>query len=218
MKNPNITKHNHNLFFATFGLILIFLILAISAYSNAFFDLDLRFSRYLQSFQNPTFSFVMNFVSEIGDGFKLELIVGSLALILFYTGNTIGAFSITASPLIAAFVGSYMKKIIGRPRPGSDLVTIQELLKDKSFPSLHVILFTVIFGYIIYLAFHNIKNYWLKNIIILSSSFLILTIGLSRIYLGAHWASDTVGGYVLGALILLFTIGLNKRNDKNAKR
>jgi undecaprenyl-diphosphatase len=71
------------------------------------------------------------------------------------------------------------------------------------------LIFTVFFGYMLYLSIYKVKTRWLKTFIALPATFLILTIGISRIYLGAHWASDTVGGYLLGALFLIFAIKIS---------
>ncbi len=218
MKNSHSNYLVHNRKLLIFTLLVIFVILGISAHSFAFFSLDLRFSQYLQGFKNTFFSALMIFVSSIGDGLYLELLVGTSILFLVHTGYRLDAFKLAVSSLVAVLLGSVTKRMIGRPRPDSDLVTIQELLKDKSFPSLHVLLYTVIFGYLLYFALSHFKTKWLKLVVIFSCTVLILTIGLSRIYLGAHWASDTIGGYILGTLILLITIRQAKNSTKNAKR
>ncbi len=211
MKNTPTIKKNHNTSSILIGLIIIFIVLGFSAHYYAFFDIDLQISRYLQGYKNSFFSLAMNFVSEIGDDFHLELIVISMMIALIYSGSKMEAFKLAVASLAGVAVGSISKLIVARPRPISDLVNIQEILNDKSFPSLHVLLFTVIFGYLIYLAPQKIRTTWLKNLVVIGATTLLLTIGVSRIYLGVHWASDTLGGYVMGAIILICTINLNKK-------
>ena len=130
--------------------------------------------------------------------------------LLFLAGLKVEAIKTALLTASAATVGSFVKSLVNRPRPGSDLVIIQEALVSKSFPSLHVLTFAVFFGYMLYLALYKVQTQWLKIFIAVPSTVLILTIGISRIYLGAHWASDVVGGYLLGAIFLVIAINLGR--------
>lgn len=62
------------------------------------------------------------------------------------------------------------------------------------------------YGYVIYLIYRNIKNKWIKWTSIVSLSFAILLIGISRIYLGVHYASDVIAGYILALIYLMLFI------------
>lgn len=190
---------------------ICFIVLGIFAGQYSYFGVDLQISRGLQSIQSPVFSLVMNLVSELGDDFHLTLIIVSVTSSLFYLGYRKEGFKAMLSAALAVLVGTLTKAIVNRPRPGGDLVRIQEQFSDKSFPSLHVLIFTVFFGYLFYLSLTLIKTDWQKVLLASITGFLILTIGFSRIYLGAHWASDTVGGYLLGMLLISFIIAHAKR-------
>ena len=96
-----------------------------------------------------------------------------------------------------------IKNIIGRDRP-SDINIITEA--GKSFPSGHSAVSMVVYGYLIYLTYNYIKNKKIKYLLISILSILILVVGLTRIYLGVHYTSDVLGGYLLGIVyLLLFT-------------
>lgn len=192
-------------------LMICFIVLGIFARKYSYFGVDLQISRGLQSIQSPAFSLLMNLVSELGDDFHLTLIIVSITSSLFYLGYRKESFKAMLSAALAVLVGTLTKAIVNRPRPDGDLVRIQEQFSDKSFPSLHVLIFTVFFGYLFYLSLTIIKTRWLKVLLASITGFLILTIGLSRIYLGAHWASDAVGGYLLGLLLISFIIAHAKR-------
>ena len=185
-------------------LIISFLILAIFASQYSYFNIDLQISQTLQGIRNPLFSDTMNLVSEIGDDFHLVIIFGLVIALIFFAGLKLEALKIATTSLTGALIGTLTKWIVSRPRPDSGLVNIQAVISDKSFPSLHVLLFTIFFGYLCYLSIYKIETNWLKILIASVSAFLILTIGLSRIYLGVHWPSDVLGGYLLGAVFISF--------------
>jgi len=60
----------------------------------------------------------------------------------------------------------------------------------------------VFFGFTLFLAWRYLQPGWLRGLLIATLAALIVLVGFSRIYLGAHWLSDVVAGYLLGGLIL----------------
>ena len=73
-------------------------------------------------------------------------------------------------------------------------------------------------GFLIILIYHNIKNKSLKWGLCIGLTFLILLIGVSRIYLGVHYASDVIGGFCLSiSYLIVYTkmIGKSIKNEKN---
>jgi membrane-associated phospholipid phosphatase len=110
------------------------------------------------------------------------------------------------SLLAAAFAGTtteLIKVIIQRPRPTSDLVDVFSALTSYSFPSGHVMFYMSFFGFVWYLSYSLLKRSWQRSFLLGFFGSLILTIGVSRIYLGHHWSSDVLGAYLLGGLTLL---------------
>ena len=106
--------------------------------------------------------------------------------------------------LISIFIlNQTLKLIFNRPRPeGNRLIEAS----GYSFPSGHSMVSMAFYGLLIYLAYKKIKNRKLKYIICVLLTLLILVIGVSRIYLGVHYATDVIGGFLISlAYLIIFT-------------
>ena len=101
-------------------------------------------------------------------------------------------------------INALLKEAIMRPRPEYAFI----LENDFSFPSGHVIAVTIFFTLLIYFFSREIKNIIWREIFISICVFLVILTGISRLYLGVHWLSDTVAGCSLGlfwtTLVILF--------------
>ena len=104
-----------------------------------------------------------------------------------------------------AIFGIIIKLIVGRSRP--EYILVNESM--SSFPSGHAMGSTALYGYLIYLVINsNLNN---KNKAILSTLLvlLIISIGISRIILGAHYFSDIIGGIIISTLIIIIHLEIN---------
>jgi len=173
---------------------------------------DLFVSRLIQNIDSQYFDQLMWFVTSIGNQPFMLYIVGLTSLILFLVGKRKEAVFCSLSSAGSVLTGSLLKFLISRPRPEADLVRISIWLSDKSYPSNHVLVFTVFFGFLIYLLLHQRKHNFSIYLVSLPLVLLVLSIGISRIYLGAHWATDVFGGYLFGIIWLMLTIKLYNSN------
>jgi undecaprenyl-diphosphatase len=101
-----------------------------------------------------------------------------------------------------------VKEYIQRPRPGIDVVEVFHILDSYSFPSGHVMFYAGFYGFLWFLAYTLLKRSWFRTLLLILLGTLIALVGISRIYLGQHWASDVLGAYLLGSLCLVLTIEL----------
>src|SRR3989344_7490879 len=114
-------------------------------------------------------------------------------------------------PLWVSVVGGELftflvKLVLPRPRP--ELAYYLE--NGFSFPSGHATIAVAFYGFLIYIFFKEAKNFGQKASVIFGGLIIILTIGLSRLYLGVHYLSDIGGGYLMGLLGLVIGIVLLK--------
>ncbi|KIO75422.1 hypothetical protein TH53_20850 [Pedobacter lusitanus] len=168
--------------------------------------LDLKISAAVQSIQSPELDRVMILISWFG-AFPVPMFMGLLIAIIFYLFKFRREALFVVLTFVSGAISSIIKIIVNRPRPTVNLVRIVEVAKQQSFPSGHMLFYTIFFGFLLVLMW-NFKqlNSWLRAGVSVISAFLILTIPFSRIYLGAHWFTDVLGGFILG-LICLYIIG-----------
>jgi undecaprenyl-diphosphatase len=149
---------------------------------------------------------LMQMVSLPGDGVILPIVIVIVSAILFYRKDKIFAFVLAIAPLVGEIVKSLLKNYYREPRPVFFGCTVLTKYADQfSFPSGHTIFYTIFFGLVAYYCIKHFADLWAK-IGFVFSLLLILSIGYSRVYLGAHWPIDVVGGYVVGVSILAISI------------
>ena len=110
--------------------------------------------------------------------------------------------------LLSIGLNVLVKDLLQRPRPAATLVHVLAKLTDYSFPSGHVMFYTGFYGFIVFLAFTLLKPSLKRTLLLAFFGFLVLLIGVSRIYVGEHWASDVLGAYLLGTLTLVAIVQL----------
>lgn len=194
-------------------VIAIAMVVALAAlvHYHTILQLDIYLSRDLQAEANESGgrSFIFQFlvmVSFFGRSLVAAVMVATVAGIFWlckYYRETI--FTLLTS--LAILLNFIIKALVDRPRPSDSLVKVIDHELDPSFPSGHVVFYTVFFGFLIAVMLRNPKIPKLVKIpVIISSSILIIVISFSRIYLGAHWASDVLAGYLLGIICLTVLI------------
>jgi undecaprenyl-diphosphatase len=140
----------------------------------------------------------MKFISIFGDtvGVPVSIIIASLFFFLSYRRREAW---FTLAIILPDLFNMLIKILIHRPRPTFENAKIFLSFNQPSFPSGHVVHYVVFFGFLltVMIVDKNISTVWRYFVGILSI-FLIFTVSISRIYLGAHWATDVIGGYLFG--------------------
>lgn len=196
------SSHKVRLFYLILAFVIFSLIISLIPITG----FDIAISRSLQEINSQVFNQVMWFVTSLGNQPMMVFLVATATLILFFSGLRREAVISSLSAALSTLSGSFIKLLIDRPRPSAGMVKVSVWLSDKSYPSNHVLVFTVFFGFLLYLLFQKYRRNLTGVILVILLFLLIASIGISRIYLGAHWATDVFGGYLLGVIWLIATI------------
>ena len=164
--------------------------------------IDVEFSKEVQEHQNPLLDSCMEFISWFGytPGALITVAVTALLLLVFkYKREAL--FVVLC--LLGGLVSTIVKFFVDRPRPSADIVRVITKTAQKSFPSGHVLFYVLLFGFIL-LLMNQLKqiNKTVRIVVGAVCLLLIFSIPFSRIYLGAHWFTDVLGGFILGLLCL----------------
>jgi len=169
-------------------------------------EFDQMTTQFLQQFRGFGIFELMWSVSELGRAPLVFAIVSGIVVFLYLRRLRWEALVLLASTGGVSFFGWWLKYLIGRPRPEIGQAEIFKANLDPSFPSGHVLLYTVFFGFLFFLAGHKIKSHFWKTFWQVFLGGFIVLIGPSRIYLGEHWLTDTLAAYLLGVIWLVGTI------------
>jgi len=190
-------------------LAILALIISIYARFTLRFPGDLYLTLHLQSFDNHFLLSFMDSISFIFGGWSSVLVVVIISIIVWWRIGRLEAIMIPVGGLLT-LVNTALKLAINRPRPSADLVHILSREQGNGFPSGHAFFAIVILGLLAYFAFINLKNRVLRMLVLAGLIALILLIGTSRVYLGVHWPSDVIGGYLIGGAFLTALIWFHR--------
>jgi membrane-associated phospholipid phosphatase len=186
------------------GLVLTIIVtgaLTLVAVVTPYFTVDLTLERAIQSPNAPWLETLAGTVSWFGFPPQSNVVFGLIVLALAVTRRWWDAAGTVLAAAGSAGLWFLVAPLVHRPRPTADLVRVAVDIPYGSFPSGHVLNFTATFGFLAFLA-------WRAHHRGLSLLCLVppLAIAISRVYLGEHWPSDVLGGFLFGALWLALTI------------
>lgn len=155
----------------------------------------------ISDFATPIAKFITNF------GGAIFLAVLTIILFILIKNKKIGV-SIFSNLAIITALNQLLKNILQRPRP-TEYRIIEET--GYSFPSGHSMISMAFYGYLIYLIYKYVKNKYVKWTSMVLLSILICSIGISRIYLGVHYTSDVLGGFLISiSYLVMYISAVNK--------
>lgn len=211
MDNVSIYKKT---FLSTLIIIIAYLGISLRIGSEGLGQFDQAISTFIQQSRSDDLTMIMIVITTIGS-YKVEFPVLFVAALGFWMLRRKLIFPglLVINLLGVRFLNHFLKAAIERPRPSGDhLVAVS----GYSFPSGHAMISIGFYGFVAFLLYQELKEKTNKAFFIpLLFGFLILCIGLSRIYLGVHYPSDIFAGFLIGGLWLSFCIILHHRTKIN---
>jgi membrane-associated phospholipid phosphatase len=185
----------------TLACLSLYVALAFEAHLHRWFGIDLSITLAVQQLRSAPLDIFLRAVSW--PGYFPEFVpVFAVILYAFYRLRLrIEAIIMAAAELGVGAMGFFVKPIVGRPRPLTGLVWVNDRLPEDpySFTAGHVHTFVVILGFIAFLAVRRLpRGSWQRTALVAGSILILLVMGFSRVYLGDHWSSDVAGGFLAG--------------------
>jgi len=156
-------------------------------------------STYLMS---DTMTHIAKVVTNFGGEY---CVIGLSIILLIIIKNKKVGISIPINLGLSALLNITLKQILQRPRP-TEYRVIDE--SGYSLPSGHSMVSMAFYGYLIYLIYKHVENKYIKWLSIILLSILIISIGISRIYLGVHYTSDVIAGFLIALSYLIIYINV----------
>ena len=194
------TLKNNKRWCLLFICFIIFIVILENVLDAEIASFDSYIYHTISSFKTNTFTNVLKVITMFGSA---EVLIGITVILFMLLKNKKVGACIAFNLIIIGAINQVLKLLVQRPRP-EGFRLIEET--GYSFPSGHSMASTAFYGLMIYLVFKNVKNKTAKTIICALLGLLIILIGMSRIYLGVHYASDVIAGFVLSIAYLVVYI------------
>jgi membrane-associated phospholipid phosphatase len=215
LKHHDATKIHHQLILVFYLLITSTLFLALMIYMMYVNPKDIRINdvafHLFRSLHTPLLDQIMVAITLVGEKKIILSFAGILFAWLAITKRWYSAWHVLALTILTGGTVEIVKLLTHTQRPWG----IVKLPSDFSFPSGHTAITTVLFiG--LFLLLSNIFKIKRRGFLFTLFALFILIESLSRLYVGDHWFTDVVGGWLLSAAALIFiTLSYNRRVEPN---
>lgn len=210
-----IRKHlhseNENLpYYLTIVVAAVLFIIALNGFvqltdelaENDLVSVDKAVTELIVSQRSEALTSYFTFATDLGDRYAYVIITALLALFFFLKKRSWKFIVQTTLVLVLASLSNIvLKQVFNRARPSLEhLVEVNTL----SYPSGHSMSSMAFYGFLIFLCLRHAMPRWLRFSLVTLLILLILSIGLSRIYLGVHYPTDVAGGFIGGLIWVAF--------------
>lgn len=181
--------------FLSFFSFFLFLKIGEDVFENELTSFDKTISYFFYSMRSPLLTKIIEVITFFGSGTFLVPASAIIIIYLFIKKHKKESFLFFIILFMGFILNILIKIIVKRPRPDLSPLLIEP---SFSFPSGHSMNSFIFYALLAYLIFHFTKNKRLAFIISFISTLLIFLIGVSRIYLGVHFPSDVIAGFIAG--------------------
>ncbi len=166
---------------------------------------DREFTFLLYNARTDALSIVFYTFTQLGEREAVFLVGGVVSAVFLYRRNYVALLAFWLTLAGVGLSTRYGKTLISRERPADVAYYVVE---HFSFPSGHATTAIALYGILAYFLYRHYHTHAQRQLLLWLAAILILLVGFSRIYLGVHYLSDVLAGFLLGALWLLVGISL----------
>lgn len=184
-----------------------------AARTNLYFGVDLVVTHLVQAFTTPWLTQFMQAIAWPGFPPEVYGLIVIVLVLLFFFVSRLAAISLALGALTESLLDLGLKVLINRPRPSPDLIHVTDVgFRGASsgwglgFPAGHPASYMIVFGFVLFVIFATYRQPLVRTLAAIILGGLIVLVGISRIYVGDHWFSDVVAGYLLGSSVLVLTM------------
>ncbi|MCT2583715.1 phosphatase PAP2 family protein [Actinophytocola gossypii] len=186
---------------------------ALTAFAHDVTDLDTAVRQWALGHRAAGLTTAATVVTTIGGSLVLAPVAVAVALVLAVRGRRSDALLVSATTLGALVLGPLLKAVIERPRPREDHLVVVD---SFAYPSGHSLTSMAVLGVLTALAVRHLTVRAARATAVAAGAFLIAAVGVSRVYLGVHWPTDVLAGWLVGATwltVCLIVVGRRVKQD-----
>lgn len=195
----NYIKKNSKWIIFFISLVLFFFI-AEDVFTKDIMVMDTKGYEFISGFSSKGVTLFMKCITYFG---SVYVLVPLIVIVFMITKSRKLNIVIGSNLVIVTILNQVLKFIFQRPRP-EEYRLINE--SGFSFPSGHSMVSMAFYGMLIYVIYRYVGNRYIRYGLMGILFILILFIGISRIYLGVHYTSDVIGGFLLSISYLIVYI------------
>jgi undecaprenyl-diphosphatase len=175
---------------------------------------DLQLARAIQ--ESPFPARLADALNTLGTGWPaIIVVIAIVAAFALLRLRGLGPLFVAAT--VFGMVSAPLKILAGRSRPDASLLDVTEQISGLSFPSGHALHATVSFGLLVFLLESIALPMVVRRFLQAGCLLVVLLTGVSRVYVGVHWPSDVLGGYLWGGLIVAAVLHVTHHQRHRAR-
>lgn len=160
--------------------------------------------RWFDALRSPALDRIMTWITTLGNGIVVITVAAAVCTVLWLTRHNGLARVLLASVIGALALNNVLKFMFARQRPA--IVEWGEQVASYSFPSGHAMAALATYGGLAWVVIRLATSRRVRRIATTILALLIVAIGISRTYLGVHYPSDVVAGFIAGSAWLAFVL------------
>ena len=202
-------------YYIPFTLLVLFIINSILVINNKYVSIDDSVHNFIMKFSSEMATKFMKIFTFLGSTPFITLLCVLVFVILLYKKQKEYAYKCAGILVISTLINNIVKVIVRRPRP--EYITVVE--NTFSYPSGHTMASVTLYGFLIYFILKSKISKTYKIVFSIVLGIIPVLVGISRIYLGAHYFSDVFGGVLLSIMLLssidiIYDKTLNRKKSK----